>query len=149
MTRISAAGWWKTAILSAVLLVSLTAVLLSLGARTINVLPRARASLLQLNNDSMERYACLYGYHIGPHYLVTSVKTPTQVDRAMRSGPRWITEATCPKNALGIAHNHPNRERCYYTYPGTYVLTSDGVSAKMSGLPLNVIVCGDKFVWAT
>jgi len=126
-------------------------VLLNTGAAWANrprlvVLPAPRAVLSALNNDSTERFACLYGVHSGNLAVVTHAE-PGVPSRESRGGRFWITEIHCPPGALGLAHNHPYGERCYFFFPTTVVPTADYVSFLQSGQPLSVIVCRERLVW--
>lgn len=112
------------------------------------VLPAPRALLAALNNDTMERFACMYGGTSNGISVVTHAE-PGILSRKSRGGHYWITEVSCPRAALGLAHNHPYGEKCWYFFPTTVFPTSDEVSFLASGDALSVIVCREQLVWQT
>ncbi len=117
---------------------------------TLVVMPAPRAALAALNNDSTERFACMYGIAVNRIVVVTRV-VPGAMTRWSRASRYWITEVRCPDDALGLAHNHPpdleGNRRCWFHFPTTVLATSDEVSFLASGMKLAVIVCGDHLVW--
>lgn len=56
-------------------------------------------------------------------------------------------ENPCPSWTIALVHNHPRGERCWYTFPGTYVGTSDGAAANASRYRWDGIWCRDHIVW--
>src|SRR5579864_987020 len=102
------------------------------------VLPEARASLAVLDVFWTEHFLCLYGVAIDRHVLVTGTG-PGITSTRSRGGKFWISTVTCPKEAIGSAHNHPNGERCYFYFPGTVVATADEVTFRGSGQRLSII----------
>lgn len=88
----------------------------------------------------------------------------------------WAVEVVCKGPfVIGLAHNHPvvgalveaastawavnpvlpvtdstslDPRRCWFKFPNTTMPTTDWIAFQASGLPLTVIVCGDRIVWA-
>ncbi len=124
------------------------------------VLPAPRAALAAMNGDH-EQFVCLQGTSLGSLVFVTGV---TSVTIRGRLGSTWATEVTCEGPwIVGLAHNHPvtqaidddravnpetrDPRRCWFRFPGTVFGTADLESFRASGLPVSVIVCGDRLVW--
>jgi hypothetical protein len=46
-----------------------------------------------------------------------------------------------------MIHSHPDGRSCWYFFPGTSVLTSDGQSFLRQPYPVDAIMCGERVVW--
>src|ERR1051325_8249525 len=108
--------------------------------------PAARAVLAAFAASPTERLACLLGSVDGPTVRVKSV---SETDDSGATATRVVARAPCPPGAVGRGHPHPGAERCWYWFPGTQVETSDAVSFRRGGYPVDAIVCGPTLVYVT
>jgi hypothetical protein len=46
-----------------------------------------------------------------------------------------------------MIHSHPGGQNCWYYFPTTSVLASDGQSFMRQPYPVDAIMCGDRVVW--
>lgn len=106
--------------------------------------PRSIAYLQQA--DTLERAACLYGITLGQQYIVTRSTPATSVSQLTTKTRivAWCDTATHP---IGMMHTHPQGQNCFYYFPTTQVLSSDGMSAVMQPYALDAILCRDTVVW--
>jgi len=108
--------------------------------------PAARALLAAFAASPTERLGCLLGSVDGATVRVTSVLA---TDDSAATATRVVARAACPPEAVGRVHSHPAAERCWYWFPGTQVETSDAVSFRLGGYPVDAIVCGATLVYVT
>jgi len=108
--------------------------------------PAARAALAAFAASPTERLGCLLGSVDGATVRVDSVSA---TDDSAATATRVVARAPCPPEAVGRVHSHPGAERCWYWFPGTQVETSDAVSFRRGGYPVDAIVCGPTLVYVT
>ena len=132
---------------------TITAVLFSLVSGSADaVVPRlelapvARAVLAAFAASPTERLGCLLGSVDG---ATVRVKSVAETDDSAATATRVVARTPCPPGALGRVHSHPGAERCWYWFPGTQVETSDAVSFRRGGYPVDAIVCGPTLVYVT
>jgi hypothetical protein len=132
---------------------TITAVLLGLMSESADAVvprlelgPAARAALAAFAASPTERLGCLLGSVDGAAVRVKSVAET--VDSAA-TATRVVARTPCPPGAVGRVHSHPGAERCWYWFPGTQVETSDAVSFRRGGYPVDAIVCGPTLVYVT
>jgi len=132
---------------------AITAVLVGLmfrppeaGLPRLELAPAARAALAAFAASPTERLGCLLGSVDGATVRVTSV---LETDDSAATATRVVARAACPPEAVGRVHSHPGAERCWYWFPGTQVETSDAVSFRRGGYPVDAIVCGPTLVYVT
>jgi len=108
--------------------------------------PAARAVLAAFAASPTERLGCLLGSVDG---ATVRVKSVLATDDSGATATRVVARAPCPPAAVGRVHSHPGAERCWYWFPGTQVETSDAVSFRLGGYPVDAIVCGPTLVYVT
>jgi hypothetical protein len=108
--------------------------------------PAARAVLAAFADSPTERLGCLLGSVDGATVRVKSVSV---TDDSGATATRVVARAPCPAGAVGRVHSHPGAERCWYWFPGTQVETSDAVSFRRGGYPVDAIVCGPTLVYVS
>jgi hypothetical protein len=108
--------------------------------------PAARAALAAFADSPTERLGCLLGSLDGTTLRVDSVAA---TDDSAATATSVVARAPCPPQAVGRVHSHPGAERCWYWFPGTQVETSDAVSFRRGGYPVDAIVCGATLVYVT
>lgn len=101
--------------------------------------PMAREQLQEMATFHAEVLGCLIGRDSTIEHVV--------IVQADGSGIQIARRSACPPRALGYVHNHPTAEKCWYAFPGTAVLTSDGWAAQASPYLFDAIVCGAVLVW--
>ncbi len=109
-----------------------------------------RLLALQYRPSSTELMGCMIGEIRGDTVSVQRI-APADV-AASRSGTSWVVpEGTCEQagwtGTVGTIHNHPTAERCWYFFPGTQVLSSDGQSFMRNPYPVDAILCGNQVLW--
>ncbi len=76
---------------------------------------------------------------------------PADVDPSQSTATWVVPRQTCEragwKGTVGMIHSHPTAERCWYFFPTTQVLSSDGTSFLMDPYPVDAIMCGRRVVW--
>jgi hypothetical protein len=76
---------------------------------------------------------------------------PADVSPLRSTATEVVPENTCEEagwtGTVGMIHNHPTAERCWYYFPGTEVPTSDAGSFVRTPYAVDAIVCGAKVVW--
>ncbi len=112
---------------------------------------QARRSLaLEYRAFPTELMGCMIGE---VHGSVVSVQriAPADVDPAESTPTRVRSRRTCEDagwvGTVGMIHNHPGGERCFYNFPGTQVQSSDAQSFGLQPYPVDAILCGDCIVW--
>lgn len=132
---------------------TITAVLLGLMSGSadgalprLQLAPAARAALAAFAASPTERLGCLLGSLDGATVRVKSVLVS---DDSAATATRVVARAPCPPETVGRVHSHPGAERCWYWFPGTQVETSDAVSFRRGGYPVDAIVCGPTLVYVS
>jgi len=76
---------------------------------------------------------------------------PADVSPLRSTATEVVPETTCEDagwtGTVGMIHNHPTAERCWYDFPGTEVPTSDAESFVRTPYVVDAMVCGAKVVW--
>src|SRR2546422_11718043 len=76
---------------------------------------------------------------------------PADVSPLRSTATEVVPESTCEDagwtGTVGMIHNHPTGERCWYYFPGTQVPTSDEQSFVRTPYAVDAIMCGAKVVW--
>ena len=111
----------------------------------------ARRSLaLQYRAFRTELMGCMIGEVHGSVVRVQRV-APADVDPAESTPTRVRPRRTCEDagwvGTVGIIHNHPGGERCFYYFAGTQVPSSDAQSFGLQAYAVDAILCGDSLVW--
>src|SRR3989442_3253750 len=112
---------------------------------------QARRSLaLEYRAFPTELMGCMIGEVHGSVVRVQRI-APADVDPAESTPTRVRPRRTCEDagwvETVGMIHNHPARERCFYHFPGTQVPSSDAQSFGLQAYPVDAILCGDSLVW--
>jgi len=112
---------------------------------------QARRSLaLEYRAFPTELMDCMIGEVHGSAVRVQRI-APADVDPAESTPTRVRSRRTCEDagwvGTVGMIHNHPGGERCFYNFPGTQVPSSDAQSFGMQPYPVDAILCGDSIVW--
>jgi len=112
---------------------------------------QARRSLaLEYRAFPTELMGCMIGEVHGRAVRVERI-APADVDPAESTPTRVRSRRTCEEagwvGTVGIIHNHPGGERCFYNFPGTQVQSSDAQSFGMQAYPVDAILCGESVVW--
>jgi len=110
----------------------------------------ARFLALQFRSFGTEFMGCMIGEIRDSTVLVERI-APADVDPS-QSTPSWVVplqtcEAAGWTGTVGTIHSHPMGERCWYFFPGTRVVSSDGRSFLLSRYAVDAIMCGDRVVW--
>ncbi len=110
----------------------------------------ARFLVLQFRSFPTEFMGCMIG-EIRDSTVVIERIAPADVDPS-QSTPTWVVprqscEAAGWTRTVGTIHSHPMGERCWYFFPGTQLLGSDGQSFLLSPHMVDAIMCGDRVVW--
>ena len=113
--------------------------------------PQARRYLeLQYRSYPTEFMGCMIGTVARGTVLVERI-APADVDpaRSTRTNvlPTQSCEASGWSGTVGVVHSHPDGQKCWYYFPGTFVGTSDAASFGMQPYPVDAIMCGDHLVW--
>jgi hypothetical protein len=105
---------------------------------------------LQYRSYSTEFLGCMIGEAHGPAVLVRRI-APADVDPAQSAPTHVIPRSSCEQagwaGTVGVIHSHPGGDRCWYYFPGTKVLSSDGQSFTRQPYAVDAIMCGDRVVW--
>ena len=112
---------------------------------------QARRSLaLEYRAFPTELMGCMIGEVHGSAVRVQRI-APADVDPAESTPTRVRSRRTCEDagwvGTVGMIHNHPGGERCFYYFPGTQVPSSDAQSFGLQAYPVDAILCGDSLVW--
>src|SRR3989475_6541972 len=112
---------------------------------------QARRSLaLEYRAFPTELMGCMIGEVHGGAVRVERI-APADVDPAESTPTRVRSRRTCEDagwaGTVGMIHNHPGGERCFYNFPGTQVQSSDAQSFGMQAYPVDAILCGESIVW--
>ena len=105
---------------------------------------------LQYQSYSTEFMGCMLGEIRGSLVVVWRI-APADVDPSQSARthvmPKQSCEAAGWSGTVGMIHSHPGGESCWYAFPGTAVLTSDGQSFLRQPYPVDAIMCGDRVIW--
>ncbi len=120
-------------------------------ARTLVLSDQARRYLtLQYRSYPTEFMGCMLGEFRG-HSVVVWRIAPADVEPAQSARTHVVPKQSCEEagwsGTVGMIHSHPDGQNCWYAFPGTSVLTSDGQSFVHQPYPVDAIMCGDRVVW--
>jgi hypothetical protein len=105
---------------------------------------------LQYRSYRTEFMGCLIGEVQGTSVVVRRI-APADVEPTHSTATSVVPTQTCEdagwSATVGMIHSHPDGERCWYFFPGTQVLSSDGQSFVQQSYPVDAIMCGDHVVW--
>ena len=118
--------------------------LYSLKSSELTISPTAYMALNYFKFSESEIVGCLFGTEDNNAYHIMTI-LPDYSAKSKRTSV--IPTKPCPSTAMGRIHNHAEGEGCWYKFPETSVETSDGVSFRLGGYSIDIIVCKDKLVW--
>ncbi len=105
---------------------------------------------LQYQSYATEFIGCMLGEVHGTTVVVSRI-APADVDPSHSGRTHVVPKQSCEEagwgETVGIIHSHPDGRYCWYAFPGTSVLTSDGQSFLRQPYPVDAIMCGDRVVW--
>ena len=105
---------------------------------------------LQYRSYATEFMGCLIG-EVHASTVVVRRIAPADVEPSHSTSTSVVPMQTCEdagwSATVGMIHSHPTGERCWYFFPGTQVLSSDGQSFVGQPYPVDAIMCGDQVVW--
>lgn len=105
---------------------------------------------LQYRSYTTEFMGCLIGDVLGSTLVVHRI-APADVEPTHSTATRVVPTQSCEdagwSATVGMVHSHPDGEKCWYFFPGTQVLSSDGQSFMQQPYPVDAIMCGDHLVW--
>ena len=111
-----------------------------------------RFLLLQYRGFPTEFMGCMIGEVQGQTIVVQRI-APADVDPTQSTATWVVPQQTCESagwtGTVGMIHSHPTAERCWYVFPGTQVLSSDGRSFLTTPYPVDAIMCGTRIVWVS
>lgn len=109
-----------------------------------------RFLVLQYRSYATEFMGCLIGDLHGSTVVVRRI-APADVEPTHSTATRVVPTQSCEdagwSATVGMIHSHPDAERCWYFFPTTQVLSSDGQSFVQQPYPVDAIMCGDHVVW--
>jgi len=125
----------------------------SQAARVLVLSDQARRFLLlQYRGFPTEFMGCMIGEVHGRTVMVRRI-APADVDPTQSTATWVVPQQTCESagwtGTVGTIHSHPTGERCWYVFPGTQVLSSDGRSFLSTPYPVDAIMCGTRVVWVS
>ncbi len=120
-------------------------------ARTLVLSDQARRYLtLQYRSYPTEFMGCMLG-EVRGHSVVVWRIAPADVEPAQSARTHVVPKQSCEEagwsGTVGMIHSHPGGQNCWYAFPGTSVLTSDGQSFVHQPYPVDAIMCDDRVVW--
>src|SRR5881398_2237525 len=120
-------------------------------ARALILSDQARRYLaLQYRSYPTEFMGCMIGEAHGGAVVVRRI-APADVDPAQSAPTHVVPTTSCEQagwaGTVGVIHSHPDGQHCWYYFPGTEVLSSDGQSFGRQPYALDAIMCGDRVVW--
>ena len=120
-------------------------------ARKLILSDQARRYLaLQYRSYPTEFMGCMIGEAHGSAVVVRRI-APADVDPAQSAPTHVVPTTSCEQagwaGTVGVIHSHPDGQHCWYYFPGTEVLSSDGQSFARQPYALDAIMCGDRVVW--
>lgn len=99
---------------------------------------------------STELLGCLIGGLRGDTVVVDRI-APADVDPAHSTPTHVLPRGNCEQAGwmptVGMIHSHPDREACWYLFPGTRVAGADGESFLRGSYAVDAILCGERLVW--
>jgi hypothetical protein len=105
---------------------------------------------LQYRSYTTEFMGCMLGEVRGTTVVVSRI-APADVDPSQSGRTHVVPKQSCEEagwtETVGMIHSHPDGQYCWYAFPGTSVLTSDGQSFLRQPYPVDAIMCGDHIVW--
>ncbi len=105
---------------------------------------------LQYRSFSTEFMGCLIGTARGGTVRVERI-APADVEPSQSTATHVVPKQSCERagwwGTVGMIHSHPGGQQCWYYFPGTRVLSSDGQSFLRQPYPVDAIMCGDRVVW--
>jgi hypothetical protein len=105
---------------------------------------------LQYRSYTTEFMGCLIGDVLGSTLVVHRI-APADVEPTHSTATRVVPTQSCEdagwSATVGMVHSHPDGEKCWYYFPGTQVLSSDGQSFMQQPYAVDAIMCGDRVVW--
>src|SRR5207247_1359696 len=121
------------------------------AVRTLILSEQARRYLaLQYRSYPTEFMGCMIGEAHGGAVVVRRI-APADVDPAQSAPTHVVPTTSCEQagwaGTVGVIHSHPDGQHCWYYFPGTEVLSSDGQSFGRQPYALDAIMCGDRVVW--
>lgn len=109
-----------------------------------------RFLMLQYRSFSTEFMGCLIGEAHGGTVRVARI-APADVEPTQSTATHVVPKQSCERagwsGTVGMIHSHPGGQKCWYYFPGTQVLSSDGQSFLHQPYPVDAIMCGDRVVW--
>src|SRR6266516_6045103 len=96
----------------------------------------AQTTLLTFANSPIERLGCLMGSINNSVVKVDSIVINDTGDTTAIA-TRNVARQPCLSGTIGRVHSHPNAINCWYWFPGTRVETSDFVSFRRGGYPID------------
>ena len=120
-------------------------------AQTLILSDLARRYLaLQYRSYPTEFLGCMIGEVDGNTVVVRRI-APADVDPSHSARTHVVPKESCEQagwvGTVGMIHSHPGGQHCWYYFPGTRVLASDGHSFVRQPYPVDAIMCGDRVVW--
>ena len=110
----------------------------------------SRFLALQYRAYATEFMGCLIGDVHGSTVVVRRI-APADVEPRHSTSTLVIPTQSCEdagwSATVGVIHSHPDGQRCWYHFPGTQVLSSDGQSFVQQPYAVDAIMCGDHVVW--
>lgn len=121
------------------------------GPRALLLSDQARRFLaLQYRSFPTEFMGCMIG-EVRDSVAYIERIAPADVDPSHSTVSWVVPKQTCESagwtGTVGTIHSHPAGVRCWYFFPGTQVLSSDGQSFLHTPYALDAIMCGDRVVW--
>ena len=105
---------------------------------------------LQARSFQTEFLGCMIG-EIQDGMVHVDRIAPADVSPLRSTATQVVPETTCEAagwtGTVGMIHNHPTAELCWYYFPGTQVPTSDEQSFVRTPYAVDAIMCGAKVVW--
>jgi hypothetical protein len=120
-------------------------------AHTLILSDQARRYLaLQYRSYATEFMGCMIGEVRGNTVVVRRI-APADVDPSHSTPTHVRPKESCEQagwsGTVGMIHSHPGGQHCWYYFPTTSVLASDGQSFVRQPYPVDAIMCGDRVVW--
>jgi hypothetical protein len=142
---------WAVLLVAVGLLVRMSVAHGGPAASTLVLSDEARRFLvLQYRSFSTEFMGCLIGEARGGTVRVDRI-APADVEPSHSTATHVVPKQSCERagwsGTVGMIHSHPGGEHCWYYFPGTQVLSSDGQAFLHQPYPVDAIMCGDRVVW--
>ncbi len=142
---------WAVLLVAVGLLVGMSVAHGASAASTLVLSDEAQRFLaLQYRSFSTEFMGCLIGTARGGTVRVERI-APADVEPSRSTATHVVPKQSCEQagwsGTVGMIHSHPGGQHCWYYFPGTQVLSSDGQSFLHQPYPVDAIMCGDRVVW--